>query len=256
MAASMKCLVLCAGYATRLYPLTKDRPKPLLPVGGIPLLQRIADRAAEIPGCDRLYVVTNHKFAPHFHDWLAVYKNAGGGRVPIDILDDGTHSNEDRLGAVGDIDYAIRQAGIDEDLLVLAGDNLFLFDLGELCRFARTRGIGIALKDVKDRDLAKLYGVVATDREGRVIWFEEKPIAPSSTLVSIGAYYYPRASLSLIRTYLQDGNRADQPGNLVAWLYPRVPVYGFVVPGQWYDIGDLASYREANRMFGTRGIDL
>lgn len=218
-------------------------------------MQRIVDRASQIPDCDRICVVTNSRFVPQFREWLDTYRNAGGGRVPIDILDDGTSSNEDRLGAIGDIDFAIRCGGIDEDLLVLAGDNLFLFDLGELCRFARARGIGIALKDLKNRELARLYGVVATDREGRVVRFEEKPAAPLSTLVSIGAYYYPRQSLSLIRTYLTEGNRPDQPGNLVAWLYPRVPVYGFVIPGQWYDIGDLESYREANRMFGTRGLE-
>ncbi|HLG43199.1 MAG TPA: nucleotidyltransferase family protein [Planctomycetota bacterium] len=249
----MKCLVLCAGYATRLYPLTKDRPKPLLPVGGIPLLQRIADRVSEIRGCDRLYVVTNHRFTPHFREWEGRYRSIGGGKVaPVEVIDDGTTNNEDRLGAIGDVDYAIRTARIDDDLLVLAGDNLLLFDLAELCRFGASKGIGIALKDLKNRELAKLYGVVEVDRESRVVAFEEKPSHPKSSLASIGAYYFCRANVPLVRRYLLEGNKADQPGNYVQWLYRRVPVYGFVIPGQWYDIGDLDSYRKANEMFGIR----
>jgi glucose-1-phosphate thymidylyltransferase len=251
----MKSLVLCAGYATRLYPLTKERPKPLLPVGGIPLLQRIADRVGELPDCDRLYVVTNRRFAPHFREWQSEYRRTGGERVAIEVLDDGTVSNEDRLGAIGDMDFAIRQAGIEDDLLVLAGDNLFLFDLGELCRFARARGVGIALKDLKNRELARLYGVVETDRDGQVVRFEEKPALPASTLVSIGAYYYTRSHVPLVHEYLAEGNRPDQPGNYVAWLHRRVPVFGFVIPGQWYDIGDLDSYRKANEMFGSKGVE-
>jgi len=250
----MKCVVLCAGYATRLHPLTLDRPKPLLPVGGIPLLQRIADRVSEIKGCDRLYIVTNHRFAPNFREWEALYRGFGGARrMRVEVIDDGSTNNGDRLGAIGDIDYAIRNVKIDDDLLVLAGDNLLLFDLGELCRFGASKGVGIAVKDLKNRDLAKLYGVVEVDREGRVVAFEEKPANPKSALASIGAYYFCRDKVPLVGRYLSEGNKPDQPGNYVQWLYRQVPVFGFVIPGQWYDIGDLDSYRKANEMFGVTG---
>lgn len=242
----MKCVVLCAGYATRLHPLTKDRPKPLLPVGGIPLLERIVTKAAQVEGMDRIYVVTNHRFAPRFEDWA---KEAG--RFPVEVIDDGTESNDDRLGAIGDLDFAVRRTGLDDELLVLAGDNLLLFDLDEFVRYARPRGAATCLKDLKNLSQASMYGVVQVDRQRIITGFEEKPARPKSSLISIGVYFFPRDRVRMIRTYLEEGHVPDQPGRYLQWLHKKIPVYGYVIEGQWFDIGDLDSYRRANEMLGT-----
>jgi glucose-1-phosphate thymidylyltransferase len=244
----MKCLLLCAGYGTRLYPLTKDRPKPLLPVGNIPLLQRTVDKIGEIEGLDRAYVVSNRRFAGQFEEWSSGYTPEG---ITLEVVDDGTMTNEDRLGAVGDMDYCIRQAKIDDDLLVLAGDNLILFDLGEFVRFGMEKGLAICLKDLKSLNLASLYGVVESDPDGRVIGFEEKPARPKSSLISIGAYFFRKEHVPLVARYITEGNVPDQTGNYIRWLHRQAPVFGYVIQGQWYDIGDLESYRQANKMFGV-----
>lgn len=247
----MRCVILCAGYGTRLYPLTKDRPKSLLPVGGIPLLQRIVERVVECPDLNGIHVVSNRRFAGAFKTWAVEYTRMESLRTPIDVLDDGTTSNEDRLGAVGDLRFAIEQRDIREDLLILAGDNLLLFDLAGFCRFGRERGIATAVKDLKDVSRASLYGVVRLDRDGRVADFEEKPETPRSSLISIGVYYLTAPMLDRVGAYLDETGNRDQLGNFLQWLYPRDPVYGYVIRGQWFDIGDRESYERANRLFGT-----
>jgi glucose-1-phosphate thymidylyltransferase len=246
----MKCVVLGAGYAVRLYPLTKDKPKPLLPVGGRPLLERILDRVLEVPELDQVYIVTNHRFVSHFYYWLRDYQGRMPRPVPIEIFDDMTLSNEDRLGAIGDLDFVVRNGKIDDDLLVVAGDNLLMFDVREFVKFGRSKGCAIAVKDVKTRPLARLYGVVSLDSQGRVVEFEEKPPEPSSTLISIGLYYFGREYVPLIRTYLEEGHNKDQPGNYVQWLQERVPTFGYAIKGQWFDIGNIEQYNQANEAFG------
>jgi glucose-1-phosphate thymidylyltransferase len=246
----MKCLLLGAGYATRLYPLTRERPKPLLPVGGVPILQRICDALTGVPGLDRIYVVTNHRFAAHYYNWL---RELGATRIPIEIFDDMTMSNDDRLGAIGDMDFVIRHAKIDDELLVIAGDNLFEFDLADFTKFARDRrASAVAVKDLKSRERASLYGVVELDKKGRILDFEEKPPVPQSTHVAIGMYCFAKEHVPLIRHYLEEGHNKDQPGHYIAWLHKEVPVYGFPVKGDWYDIGDIDSYNQANELYAGR----
>jgi glucose-1-phosphate thymidylyltransferase len=237
-------LVLAAGYATRLYPLTLDRPKPLLPVGGRPMVDRLLASLDPI-GFDARYIVTNGKFAGHFRDWAA-------GKDVV-IVDDGTTSEHDRLGAIGDIGFVIEQEAIDDDLVVVAGDNLFSDTLEGFGREARERGTPLlAVHDVGDVDLIRgRYNSIEVDDSGRVTYFEEKPEEPRSTLSGIGLYFYPRASLPLIREYLAAGNNPDQPGRLVQWLYPRVAVYTWPVPGRWYDIGSREQLEEADRIFSS-----
>ena len=238
----MKAIVLAAGYATRLYPLTLNQPKPLLPVGGRPMLDRLLESLAGV-GADQTYVVTNAKFAPHFGEWAAT-------RPEVMVIDDGTTSDADKLGAIGDIAFVLEQTGIDDDLLVVAGDNLFSDDLsgfGEVCR-ERDAPV-LAVYDVGDLAQMSKYNSIETDEDGRITYFEEKPEHATSTLTGIALYFYPRHVLPLIRQYVAEGNNPDQPGRLVQWLYPRTDVYTWRVPGTWYDIGSAETLREADEVF-------
>jgi glucose-1-phosphate thymidylyltransferase len=241
----VKLVVLAAGYATRLYPLTLDRPKALLPVGAKPMLEHVLDALAPVEAIDSVYVVTNAKFAGQFRDWAGGY----GGRQ-VTVVDDGTTSDETRLGAIGDLDLVIRSQHVDDDVIAVAGDNLFSETLEGFGRFARERGAPVlGVYDVGDLEEMRKYSAISTDEDGRITAFEEKPEHARSTLCGIALYYYPRAALPLIRRYVEEGNNPDQPGRLIEWLYTRTPVYAWPVPGVWYDIGAEDTLREADRVF-------
>jgi glucose-1-phosphate thymidylyltransferase len=232
----MRALILAAGYATRLYPLTQDRPKPLLEVGGRPIVDWILDRISEVEEVEKVHLVTNTKFAPAFREW------APAGLV---VHDDGTTSEDDRLGAIGDLAFV----GLgDDDLLVVAGDNLFDFSLAAFVEFWGSKGAAsaVALYDVGDRELARKYGIVELGEGDRVVGFVEKPEEPSSTLAATATYLFHREHLALVARYLGEGNSADQPGRFVAWLQAREPVYGYRVDGEWLDIGDHDQLRHAD----------
>lgn len=244
----MRVLILAAGYATRLRPLTDTVPKMLLPVGGRPLLDWIWDRLDELD-LDGTHLVTNACFAPQLARWAE-----GRGAT---VHDDGTTSNDDRLGAIGDIAFVLDRIGIDDDLLVLAGDNLFEFSLAEYLRFWRAKGVAscIAVHDCGSLDLAAQYAVVELDGDGRVTSLIEKPERPTSTFVSIATYLLHREHLPLVRTYLEEGNSPDQPGRFFVWLYPREPLYGYRFPGPWLDIGSPEQLLEAdNRLRAQAGL--
>jgi glucose-1-phosphate thymidylyltransferase len=247
----VKAIVLAAGYATRLRPLTDHVPKQLLPVGGRPILDHVVEKIEEIADVDAIYVVTNARFAPDFEGWAADRR----GRVRPAIVDDGSSSNETRLGAIGDIDFTVRTARLEyEDLLVVAGDNLFDFSLRDFVAFWREKRIAscLAVYDVGDRELARQYGVVALDDDDRVVSFVEKPAEPASTLAATAAYIYDRHHVPLIARYVAEGNVADQPGHLVAWLLRHEPVYGYRFVGEWFDIGSPAQLLEADNRFRAR----
>lgn len=241
----MKLIVLAAGYATRLYPLTLDRPKPLLDVAGRPMLDRLLDRVLAIGGIDETIVVTNAKFVATFEAWAI-------GRAGIAVVSDGTTSESDRLGAIGDIGYVLETCGIDDDIVVVAGDNLFGAEIVGFGSYVRSvQAPTLAVYDIGDLAEMPKYNQVQTDSEGRITFFEEKPQDATTTLAGIALYYYPRVTLPLIRQYLAEGNNPDQPGRLVQWLYPRVPVYTWVVPGAWYDIGSHESLAQADADFAA-----
>jgi glucose-1-phosphate thymidylyltransferase len=245
----MQAVILAAGYATRLYPLTLDRPKALLDVGGRPMVEHLLEQLAGIEGLDGIYLVTNSKFAGAFRDWA---KGWAGSEVTI--VDDGTADEETKLGAIGDLELTIRKAAIDDDLIVLAGDNLFSESLAPFADFARAKGAPVlGVYDVGDLDAIRRYNAIELDQDDRLTFFEEKPAEPRSTLTGIALYFYPRESLGLVREYLESGNNPDQPGRLVQWLYPRVPVYAWRVPGRWYDIGSAETLAEADRAFSAGG---
>jgi glucose-1-phosphate thymidylyltransferase len=244
----VKAVILAAGYATRLYPLTLDRPKALLPVGGRPMLERLLDRLAEVEGLDGVFLVTNSKFADAFREW------ADQTGADVQIVDDGTSDDETKLGAIGDLDLTIRDGGIDDDLIVLAGDNLFSESLATFPEFALAKGgAALGVYDVGDFDAIRRYSAIELDGDDRVVRLEEKPEQPRTTLAGIALYFYPRRALGLVRAYLEAGNNPDQPGRLVEWLYPRTPVYGWRVPGRWYDVGSKETLAEADRAFTDRG---
>jgi glucose-1-phosphate thymidylyltransferase len=244
----MKCILLGAGYATRLYPLTKDRPKPLLPVAGVPILQRICEQVFKVKGLDGIYLVTNHRFAPNYYHWLRDYQQQRALPVPVEIYDDLTTSPDDRLGAVGDIDFVLRNAKVDDDVMIIAGDNMIEFSLQDFAAFSQPRGAAVCLKDLQSKSKVSLYGAVEVDKKGRVTAFEEKPPKPRTTLISIGVYYWGRPHLPLVRQYLDEGRSKDAPGYYLQWLHSRIEVFGYVIDGDWLDIGDIDSYNLANEL--------
>lgn len=247
----MKAIILAAGYATRLRPLTESIAKPLLPVGGRPMIEWILDRLSGIAGLEGVHVVTNSRYAADFERWAR-------GHDGVRVHDDGTTSNEDRRGAIGDIAFTVDSAGLEgDDLLVVAGDNLFDFELAGMADFWRAKGVAscVGVYDVGDWQLIRQYGVVALDSDDRVTEFVEKPDDPPSTLAAIAIYLYHRQHVPLVRRYLDDGNPPDQPGNLVAWLHRREPVYGYRFEGEWLDIGDKQQLLEAdNRLRERAGL--
>jgi glucose-1-phosphate thymidylyltransferase len=193
-----------------------------------------------------IHVVTNHRFAGHYEDWLREFQRRRSLPAEVKIHDDRTTTPEDRLGAIGDIQFVLDAARIEKDLLVMAGDNLIGGSLAPFLATAASRGTVVGLKDLRSKKLVSLYGVVETDADGRIAGFEEKPAQPRSTLVAVGLYHFPKATLPLIRKYLAGGNSKDAPGYYLQWLHRQTPIYGHVLDGEWYDIGDLESYRRAD----------
>ena len=250
----MKLLILAAGYATRLRPLTDNQAKPLLPVAGRPMIDHVIEKlVGKLPAgadaiIDEIHVVTNNKFTPHFTKWAQEHGGAYAGR-PLRVWNDGTLTNEDRLGAIGDIKFVLDKTELDDDLIVVAGDNLFSDDLSEYVRKAREKGILVGVYDVKDLQEIRKYNNLGLDPDGRITYFEEKPQEPKSTITAIALYHYPRTALPLIQKYIAEGNNPDQPGRLVQWLYPRVPCYTYEIKGQWLDIGSKETYEEAQHQF-------
>jgi glucose-1-phosphate thymidylyltransferase len=229
----MKAIILAAGYATRLRPLTDTWAKELLPVGGRPILDWIAEAIDQVDEVDEIHIVTNARKVDGFLAWAE-------GRAGVVVHNDGTSSNDDRLGAIGDMQFVIDQAGLDDHLLVIAGDNLFEFSLADFVAYWQTKGVAsaVAVRDVGSLELASQYGIVALAADGRILDFEEKPADPPSTLAATATYLYHREHARLIRPYLDGEHGADQPGRLVGWLQRREPVYGWQFDDTWYDIGN------------------
>ena len=247
----MKAVILAAGYATRLRPLTDDIPKHLLPVGGRPMLDGVLDRVREIEEVDAVHLVTNSRFAPQFAGWAA--------RHGVTVHDDGTTSNEDRLGAVGDLRLVIEDAGLEDDeLIVLAGDNLFDFSLPRFGQWWRAKpqpASAVPLHDVGDLELATSYGIAEIDAADRIVSFVEKPSDPPSTLASTLIYLLPPAHVRLVATCLDEGLSPDHAGSFLGWLAGREPVYGYRFEGSWYDIGNHDQLLEAdNRLRRLAGL--
>lgn len=234
----MKCLILAAGYATRLYPLTENFPKPLLEVGGKTILDWLVDDIDTAGLVDEYVVISNHKFAHHFDDW------AKGKAMKVTVVDDGTSSNETRLGAVKDIQFAIDQLALDDDMLVIAGDNVLDFSLTEFVRYAKQRDTSCIMRyfEPNEQKLTKC-GVVEVDRQDRILSMEEKPAQPKSHWCCPPFYYYTRQDAKLVEKGIAAGCGTDAPGSYIAWLCTQTPVYAMQMPGKRYDVGNLESYQ-------------
>ena len=242
----MKALILAAGYATRLYPLTKDTPKPLLKLHHRPIIDYILERIEHVGDIDQILIVTNNKFYNQFNDWLQPKLKDCPYRYKL--LNDGSNSVEDRLGAIGDIQLVIEKEKISEDLLVVGGDNLFDFDLSDFTAFAYAKipfhSVCLYLPVNNHMDLTQ-YGIAQVTDDSRVLDFEEKPDFPRSNLIATCIYFFPKEKLKLINEYIWQGNRSDAPGSYLRWLTDSDRVYGKICDGIWYDLGDFDSLSEA-----------
>jgi glucose-1-phosphate thymidylyltransferase len=240
----MQCAILCAGFATRLYPLTETVPKHLLPVAGRPVLDYVVERLAAV-GIDRGVLVTNRTFADQFSRWAANQPLAAN----LKLLDDGATSNEGRLGSIGDLQFALTEGDIQEDFLVVNGDNLFTFGLEGVLETFRRRGNTIALYDVGSESETSKMGVADCDSTDRVVGFREKPPVPGTTVASIGIYVYRAEVRALVAQYLSEGHSPDKTGSFVEWLHQQAPIFGHRIQaedGLWFDIGSHEQYAEAN----------
>lgn len=240
----MKCLILAAGYATRLRPLTDNFPKPLLEVGGKPILDWILDDLRSSAEVDGYIVVTNHRFASIFEEW------ADGRPEEITVVDDGTSTNETRLGAVKDIQFALEATGHKGDLLVIAGDNLLDFSLGMFVEYALGKGTSCVMRyfEPSEERLHKC-GVLEVDENGLILGMEEKPSEPKSHWACPPFYFYKKEDAGRIPEAIASGCGTDAPGSLVAWLSSKVPVHAMEMPGKRFDIGDLKSYEAVKELF-------
>ncbi|MFP4472454.1 MAG: nucleotidyltransferase family protein [Candidatus Omnitrophota bacterium] len=244
----MKVLILAAGYGTRLSEVTTDTPKALLEVGGKPLIQHQCDTLKNDPSLTEVLVVTNEKFFGQFTAWrdhLSQYS------VPVTVINDGTTTSENRLGSIGDIQYALQKHPVKEDLFVLGGDNLFDFSLTDFVRFAQNHSpcVSIGVYDIQSRAEAGRFGVVSVDEDAVITSFEEKPEDPASSLIAMCAYYFPTETLERVPEYLAETKTHDRAGDYIRWLMSKDRVYAFRFDGTWYDIGSPESLREAREHF-------
>jgi glucose-1-phosphate thymidylyltransferase len=251
----MKCVFLAAGYATRLYPLTENFPKPLLEVAGKPILDWLIDDMNQTGLIDEYIVISNHKFASILEEWAEKQCTMHNAQCTMHnaqftIVDDGTTSNENRLGAVKDIQFAIERLQLDDDLLVMAGDNLLDFSLEGFIRYAKEKQATCVMR-YYEADEARLHktGVAEIDADGRILSMEEKPVHPKSHWCVPAFYYYTKEDARLIKKGIEAGCGTDAPGSFIAWLSTKTTVYAWEMPGRRYDIGNLASYEEVKRTF-------
>ena len=242
----MKSIVLAAGYATRLYPLTENFPKPLLEVAGKSILDHLLDDIDTIEEIDEHIIISNHKFAHHFENW----KKTCNLKNPVTIIDDGSISNETRLGAVKDIQFAIDSLGLNDDLLIVAGDNMLDFSFRPFVDLFHEKNSAVVMCDfVEDVNALRRSGVMIPDENFRVISMEEKPQDPKSNWCVGPFYIYKKDELHLIKQGIEDGCGTDAPGSFVSYLCEKTDVYALRLPGKRYDIGTLESYEEVKKIF-------
>ena len=243
----MKCLILAAGYATRLYPLTENFPKPLLQVGEKTILDWLVDDIDTAGMADEYVVISNHKYAHHFEDWAKTKS------MKVTVVDDGTSSNETRLGAVKDIQFAIETLGLDDDMLVIAGDNVLSFSLTRFLRYAKEKGTSCIMRYYEgSRQKLTKCGVVQINEQDKILGMEEKPAQPKSNWCCPPFYYYTREDAKLVSKGIEAGCGTDAPGSYIAWLCTQTPVHAMEMPGKRFDVGNLESYNKIRKEY--RGI--
>lgn len=240
----MKVIIPAAGYATRMWPLTKNKPKTLLEISNKPILEHILEKVDKIDDAKEVFIVTNNRFYTEFRNWLDKYKTKT--RLKIKLINDHTENNHDRLGTIGDIHLVIEKENIDEDLLIINSDNLFSFSLEEMNNhFKAINKSVIALYDVNDFKIASKMGNPLTSKEGKIIFFQEKAKNPLSTLSSIGIYMFKKNVIPLIKDYIRKSLSHDKSGDFIEWIYTKDNIYSYKFDnknGYWHDIGDLETY--------------
>ena len=242
----MTGIILAAGYATRMYPLTLNFPKPLLEVGGKKIIDHLLEDG-ERSGVERFVVVSNHKFISLFREWAE-------GKDNVMVLDDGSVDNEHRIGAVKDIEFAIEKAGINDDTLILAGDNVLDFSLSSFIEYGKAKGTSCIMRH-RETDRARLRktGVVTIDQDDLVLSMEEKPKEPKSEWAVPPFYYYVKEDLPLIKEGIENGCGTDAPGSFVSYLAERRPVHAFLMPGKRFDVGSIEGYEKIRKEY--KGIE-
>ncbi len=242
----MVCILLAAGYATRLYPLTENKPKALLELGQKTILDMIVDKIEEVEDITHIYIVTNARFYEQFKEWADNFK----GSSSVSVLNDFTTNNDNRLGAIGDLKYTIETYNIDDELLVMASDNIFDFSLNDFVKLYREKDADmICANAVEDAEALKSMGVAEVDDDMKVTGFEEKPANPKTNIGVSPFYLYKKETVPMISQYLDEGNNKDAPGNFVPWLITKKPVYAFITDGMRIDIGTPETYYEAQKLY-------
>lgn len=244
----MKCILLCAGYATRLFPLTENFPKALLEIEeNKPLLDYILEKVNKIKEVDEIYLITNDRYYSHFLSWSKEKDNAS---KPITVINDHTTSNDDRLGAIGDIQYVIEQKQIQDDVLIIAGDNLFDFELTDVIDFYHQKqGSVVCVKEIEEYELLKRLAVAKLNENDQIIDLAEKPAHPESNIGVFANYIYPKEILPLFKQYLEEGNVKDAPGYFVQYLYKIKPVYAYRFQGNCFDVGTHEALEEVRLLY-------
>jgi glucose-1-phosphate thymidylyltransferase len=247
----MHGIILAAGYATRLYPLTKDQPKPLLSVGGKRMVEHLIEKMEDIPQLQTIHIITNDKFYLNFKRWADDYNSTKN----IIIHNDGTVSNDDRLGAVGDIHFVLNKAGITDNALVVGGDNLFEFSLKDFInKYSEHKCCAVAARDLKDKSIiAGKYGVIDKSEDDFIKGFEEKPEMPKSTLTSTCIYMFNKEGISHLNNMIKENNgKVDNTGDLIKYLSDKTNVYCHSFDDKWFDVGSHEQLEEADKYFTHR----
>ena len=235
----MKAIILAAGYATRMYPLTLTQPKALLKIKGRPIIDYIVDQINTVPEVNEIIVVSNSKFYGHFDEWVKTVKSG----CPVSLLDDGSICEDDRLGAIGDISFALMIKNIAEDIVVIAGDNYMTYPLLEQYQLFKEKNSDVVCaQKLEDKEAIKSFAVATVDENSKIIDLEEKPKEPKSDLAVFATYFYQKETLPLFMDYVNEGQPFDAPGYFVQWLYKKKDVYTYIMNGECYDIGTIAAY--------------
>lgn len=248
----MKAIILAAGHATRLYPLTENFPKPLLPIScDKPIINYILERIEELEAISVIYVITTKKFYNLFLQWKEQYKNIF--KKNIEIVHNNTILEEEKLGAIGDIYYTIKEKSIEEDTLIIAGDNFFDFSLKKVYNFfyenKENKKNIVCTMNIDEIEKLKRMGVATLDDENRITCLTEKPYKPESNTAVFAIYFYTKSTVSLFSKYLDEGNLKDAPGYFLSWLCKREDVFAYNISGNCYDIGTLEGYEEVKSKY-------
>lgn len=252
----MKCIILAAGYSTRLHPLTEHKPKQLLEIGGKFMIEHILDKVYEVKDIDEVLIVVNNKFYSQFADWMDSYSGKGCAKLKLTLINDGTNTKEERLGAVGDMAFAIENQNINDNVLIIGSDNLFECNLNNQVKiFKETGAPVVAARDLGDpAKLARKFGVVMVDSSSKIINFEEKPEQPKSSLASTCIYLYTKDDIKELRKCIEENNKPDNTGDFVKYLMAKKDVYCYRFNELWYDIGSHEELKEANRIYGRKSM--